>query len=338
MQLELLDTASFATEGARPIWSDLATVVDSKITNPVEALILAGAAWKVYKTPLHSWIVDINTKERVEFTSTRKYAIHREDTNDYLGDVGEGFTIVQNHEAFQNFQPYLEDGSAYIESAGMFSRGKIVWLICRLKESSEISLPDGDKLEQRVLLTLCHNTERSAETILINSLQSTGCILSSASHRNLRFMKVRQTKTVNARLAKIQKDLNIAKQALQTDAQLYELLMQVKLHYFDLEKFFESLFEVKLTKLTKEGEPKWTLDNIPEIKWIKLRLVNPESCTAWELYKAICAYVTFDTLENRRPRSSTQTKLELQVRSLWFVKDDDIRTRALILLKAMITH
>jgi hypothetical protein len=332
--MQLLDRACFVREGARPIWDDLATVVDANITDPIEALALAGAAWEVYKTPLHSWITDPLTGILSEFTDTRKYAIHRADTNDYLGDVGEGFTLVQNHEAFKGFQPYLEEGVAYIESAGMFAKGRIVWLICRLTDSAEIILSDGDRLEQRVLLTLCHNTDRSAETIVLNTLASEQSILASLNPLSLRFIKIRQTKSVKDKLIKTQKEVEKAKEGLQSDAADYEKLMSIVLTPTNLDWLFSTLFERKLQALKVNGEQRWTVDELPEVVRIKARLalygkVHP---TAWDLYKAICAYCTFDTLERRRVKSKFQSKLELQVRSLWFVKDNDLHARALKLL------
>jgi phage/plasmid-like protein (TIGR03299 family) len=159
----------FAYAGTDP-WHRLGIKVPGLMTTR-EALIAGNANWLVKKIPLQ--LAGVSQKVPVEgmgiyvaepiavpsHYATCRIGPEKDDAGDEiltpLGVVGERYTVVQNHEAFDFFDAALGDGAAVIETVGVLGKGERVFAIARLPKTFEVT--PNDPIEPYILLHTSHN-------------------------------------------------------------------------------------------------------------------------------------------------------------------------------------
>jgi hypothetical protein len=329
-----------------PVWqqAEIGFTVAHQIFDPIEALILAGANWGVYKEKLGSQLKNVQTEEDYYFTDTRLFGVYRDTDNQFLGAIGKDFQLLQNHEGFNWFKPFLENQQAYIESAGTLRNGEVVWIIARLTESSQQKVVAGDFVEQRILLTLCHNTNRSPQATLLNSRMNGQVVLSRSldSRQVQNLMKMRQTRSLETQMARVNEKIQLARAEFDRDVAAYQALASKYMTLPDMRQMLRTLFD---TQLTAQKEKNGFLVNryadLSDYKPAKLILANLEldeliipyvRSTAWALYLAIAHYQTYQAKDTRR--GCDRTKWEAQLEQLWFVNKNNLLDRAMHLLLA----
>ena len=112
-----------------------------------EALELSGLNWNVYKKQTYYY------KNNAEATPTGHYVTTRDDTEAVLGNVSKRYTILQNKEAFQPFEPMLDMGFK-LETAGSILGGKMVWILAK---SPEKYLVGDDGIQRYVFMYTSHD-------------------------------------------------------------------------------------------------------------------------------------------------------------------------------------
>lgn len=85
-----------------------------------------------------------------------RVAVIRDGDSKVLGVVGSDYSPVQNSEAFDWFQPWLESGHASLESAGSLYEGKRIWVMAKINNVAGDVLP-GDTVESFILLSSSHD-------------------------------------------------------------------------------------------------------------------------------------------------------------------------------------
>lgn len=135
------------------------TMLAEATTNPDVAIRQSGLDWSVERVDLRC----ADTLDPVpEFS-----AIRRSDTNGLLGVVGKDYSPFQNHSMFQVFKDLAavrpEDGGLpfFIESAGAFQGGKVVWALARL----DLGIRIGD--DESMTYLLVSNGHTGNRTLII---------------------------------------------------------------------------------------------------------------------------------------------------------------------------
>jgi len=119
-----------------PAWHKLGTVVQ-QAPNTREAIRLAGLDWDVLQRPIHASVPPDRTWEpaqKVDLSSWK--ALVRSTDKRALSVVGNGYTPLQNSEAFAFFDPFLQDGDASLEAAGSLRNGRTIWVLAKLRQQS----------------------------------------------------------------------------------------------------------------------------------------------------------------------------------------------------------
>ena len=141
------EVESMAFAGSTP-WHGLGTsLAEEDTTNWLVACAKAGLDWEVSTVPL----VTADKQEPVTHVGVR-----RSSDNRVLGVVGPRYVPLQNKDAFQWFQPFLDGGEAKLETAGALRHGSRIWVLARLSRDPLVVAP-GDEVEKYVLLSHSHD-------------------------------------------------------------------------------------------------------------------------------------------------------------------------------------
>jgi phage/plasmid-like protein (TIGR03299 family) len=122
-----------------------------KLFNPpdsITAIQRAGLDWEVKKTRL---FVEGN------IPVDGYYGIIRNDKKSVLGVVREGYTPLQNWDAFTFFDPLIKKGFLEYETAGAIGNGEIIWILAKLKENPTFSVCAHDEIAKYLLLSNSHD-------------------------------------------------------------------------------------------------------------------------------------------------------------------------------------
>jgi phage/plasmid-like protein (TIGR03299 family) len=130
--------------GATP-WHGLGNQLDEAPTIS-EAITAAGLDWEV-------GLKDLFTGEG---TPVPARATYRKTDNSILGVVGPRYTPLQNSDAFDWFQPFLDANECQLHTAGSLHSGQKVWVLAQLnRDNSEIV--KGDEVSKFILLSNSHD-------------------------------------------------------------------------------------------------------------------------------------------------------------------------------------
>jgi len=146
-ELEFInDKAQMAYNGAKP-WHGLGTEVPADLT-PAQMLEAAGLDWEVRKHPLFATI----NGERIQ---TQAEALVRSTDNKVLSIVTDSWNPVQNQEAFEFFNEFVQAGDMEMNTAGSLKGGRQVWAMAKVKDSF-FDLFGGDVTEGYLLFSNPH--------------------------------------------------------------------------------------------------------------------------------------------------------------------------------------
>lgn len=143
--------------GATP-WHGEGTMLDE---NPSisEAITAAGLDWEVGTKPLFT----------AEGTEVNAKATFRKTDNRVLGVVGPRYTPLQNQDAFDWFQPFLDAGECQLHTAGSLSEGEKVWVLAQLNRANSEIVP-GDEVSKFILLSNSHDGSTSIRVAIRRSV------------------------------------------------------------------------------------------------------------------------------------------------------------------------
>jgi phage/plasmid-like protein (TIGR03299 family) len=143
-------------------WHKLGTKLSAPPTS-AQAIRAARLDWRVIKAPLY-----VASGYHLHEVPHR-HALVREDHVGkpdcaVFGIAGAQYQPLQNHEAFEFFDPYIQDGNAVYETAGALGDGQRVWILAKLH--GELQIQDGDNLMKYVLLSNSHDGRSSLQVKL----------------------------------------------------------------------------------------------------------------------------------------------------------------------------
>jgi hypothetical protein len=149
-ELEFINGKTQMAYAGQTPWHSLGTVVPSDLT-PAQMCKAAGLDWEVRKHPLYANI----DGQRVD---TQAEALVRSTDNKVLSIVTESWNPVQNEEAFEFFNEFVQAGDMEMNTAGSLKQGKNVWALAKVKDSFEIL--GGDKVDSYLLFSNPHEYGR----------------------------------------------------------------------------------------------------------------------------------------------------------------------------------
>lgn len=319
-------------------WHNLGVVLKEAPTI-AEGFKLAGLDWQVL----------VQSLLRADGENVDEFAkvFVRSDNNKTLSVVGPKTHVLQNLEAFEFFQPFLDAKECTLETAGSLDEGRKVWVMAKIqRDNSEIV--KGDEVAKFVLLSNAHDGSMAVRVgytpirvVCANTLAM------AHSNANSKLIRIRHSKEVSKNVQEVQKTMKIADEAFEATAEQYRFLASRNINAADLRKYVKQVFKLdekddevstrslnmlndiirkhdeKLSKLRLES----ILATVPENAKIRenanadileaiIRNVdegrgtdNPASRgTFWTAYNAVTEYLNYE-------RGNTP---ETRLNSLWF--------------------
>ena len=140
--------------GRRP-WHNLGTFVEGQAMTAAQAIEAASLDWEVVSEPVYRHIPADDWRPYHYKEIANKRAIVRKDTDDVFGVFSDGYTPVQNREAFDLIDAVVGSGDATFHTVGSLFGGRRVWMLCKLQ--GDYKLDNGEKLESFILLDNSHD-------------------------------------------------------------------------------------------------------------------------------------------------------------------------------------
>ncbi len=267
----------------------------------------SGLDWKVSKVPLY-------TKDGREVPGA--FATMRMDDGAIFGTVGDKYTILQNEDAFNFFQPFLDTRQVSIETAGSLYDGSKVWVLAKLANNLQVTF--GDEVSKYLLLHHSHDGSSSVgvlgtgvRVVCQNTLR-----MAKEDGATKVFGKVRHTARMEARLDAARDQLAQANHLFHLTVEKYQFLASKEISDAQRETYFRKVLGVEL-----EGDlPTRSRNRVDRLH--ELTETSPGAGLAgakntfWGAYNG---YTYFTSHEYGR---TDDARLD----SLWFGADDALET------------
>jgi len=261
-----------------------------------EAIVAANLNWKVEMKELFL----------ADGQKAPNKAVVRGTDQSILGVVGANYQPLQNIDAFNFFNPFLENNAATLNTAGALRQGKRVWVLAKInKAPSEIV--KGDEVEKFILLSNSHDGTMSVRAGFTPIRVVCNNTLSFAhSHSKSSLIRLKHTKNLNENLSQVADIMNLANQTFEANADQYRKLAQTDINQADLEKYVKLIFVgPKYEQMEKEGK-RPARDVLPKVlnlfetgRGAQLPGVRG---TYWAAYNAVNEYLGYERGDDAQAR------------------------------------
>ncbi len=281
--------------GATP-WHNLGNRFVEAPKTLEEAMVAAGLNWTVSTQKL---FLDNGMQAPAMATV-------RDSDKSILGVVGMGYKPLQNKNAFDFFNPFIESGAATIETAGSLMQGKRVWV--QAKITSDVDVVKGnDIIERYILLSNSHDGTMAVRAGFVprrvvcqNTL--TMAINDSASQ----LIRIKHSQKVEENLEAVGKIMNLANNAFETTLEQYRFLANKQINSKDLEKYIKIVFKLDEDK---EDSGKRLISNIiPLFEKGRGNDMAEIKGTYWSAYNSISEYLQYQKGNDE----------QIRLNNLWF--------------------
>lgn len=237
----LVETMAYA--GATP-WHGLGVPVLADLT-PSQMLDEAGLDWTVDKVPAY---VDYNGQK----IPTGRQALVRSKDSRVLTVISDDWEPVQNHQAFEFFNEFVQEGDMEMHTAGSLNDGKMVWALAKVKES--FSLFKGkDTVESYLLFSNPHEYGKSIDVRFTPiRVVCNNTLTLSLSQKSDMMVKMNHRRAFNA--DQVKETMGIAKSKLTQYKDMAEFLGGKRYTAENVIEYFKTVFPLTTAKKPAEGE------------------------------------------------------------------------------------
>jgi len=282
-------------------------IPDGKKLSVREAIVAAKLDWQVELRRLF-----IEGLEEVQSGILDQYAVCRTSDNAFLGIVGPGYVPLQNEDALQWFQPFLDAGEATLETAGSLKGGRHVWALAKIRDGN-MTVGKRDSVAHYILLSNAHDgsvTVRVGFTPIRVVCNNTLTLAHDSKASKL--LRVKHTLNLHDNLKLVREIMNVARGEFNATVGQYRHLQRRSIDAAGLEKYVRVVFDLS---------GKSSRELIPNIIYLfeNGRGNREAGRTYWGAYNAVTEYLNYF-----RGRTQDNT-----LSSLWFGESAQINRQAL---------
>ena len=221
--------------GSAP-WHNLGTKVSEDISI-ADAIVSSGLDWNVSLRPLV-------TTDGLE---TDHKATVRDTDNRVLGVVGPRYQPLQNKDAFEWFQPFLDAGECKLHTAGSLHEGEKVWVLAQLNKDCMEIVP-GDEICKFVLLSNSHNGTNAIKIGPTGVRVVCANTLAQAHSSSLsKLIRIRHTRSQKINMEKVREIFNVANGEFEANAEQYRFLTTRQFNQKDIQRYVKVVLGVENT-------------------------------------------------------------------------------------------
>lgn len=304
------------TSATSSVWRRQGVSIEGA-NNIQSAISFANLDWKVSLRP-----VMFQDEDNIKVSSTGHNVVVREDGN-ALGVVGASYRPLQNIEAFNFFQPFLDEGIATLDTAGFFKGGKIIWVMAKLN-GLEQEITEGDKVSAYLLLSNSHDGTMSVSArftpirvICYNTL------MAAISRTQESSMKAMHTSGVEQSVKEIQKAVNLLTRTFDETATVYKRMAETKVSSQDLVQYFVKVLEDKYSEKTIQKKIELVMES-----YLHAPGAPEAHGTAWGAFNAMTHFI-----DNKMGRSEDK-----RLESSWFGRGLQTRRQAMLQASVLGVH
>ena len=227
-----------------PAWHNLGNVLDSAPKTVAEFMIAAGQGWKVNLETIHDSQGKIVPLGKM---------IRRDDNQEILGVVGPNTHVLQNSEAFEHLQPYVDSGLLQLETAGCLDRGAKVWMLAKINKPN-FQVVSGDDIAKYFLVSNSHDGTLSVRigltpvrVVCWNTLSS--AIFSKDAEKQL--VRIRHTRKVQMNVRDAVQAVESINDAMDKGCEGFAALARRSIREGEVREYFKNVFKME----ESEGHP-----------------------------------------------------------------------------------
>ena len=233
----------------------------------------------------------------------------RSTDNSILGVVGPRYVPLQNCDAFDWFEPFVESGEASLHTAGSLQNGKKIWVLAQInRENSEIVR--GDEVAKFLMLSNSHDGTtaiRVGFTPIRIVCANTLAMAHNASASKL--IRVRHTQSSRVNLDRLREIMDTINGQFEATAEQFRFLASRNYNAADVRKYVKAVLGVE--RVTDEDLPtrtKNTMETIFELIENDRQSLAGVRGTYWAAYNGVNEYFNYHQGRNNDNRMN----------SLWF--------------------
>jgi phage/plasmid-like protein (TIGR03299 family) len=294
--------------GAEP-WHGLGEKLEQAPTIS-EAITASGLDWEV-------GLKDLFTRDGEEVPARATY---RKSDNSILGVVGPRYVPLQNREAFDWFQPFVDNGEASLHTGGSLSHGQKVWVLAQLNRDPSEIVP-GDEVQKFILLSNSHDGKTAIRVgytpirvVCVNTLAF------AHQHKESQLLRIRHTASAKSNLDNVRDIMDNINAGFEATAEQFRFLASRDFHQGSVRQYVKTMLGVEKKP---EGDLKTrTLNTINTV----LRTIHgPKQDMPGVRGTWWAAYNGYNEWLNYERGRTTNNRLE----SLWFGQAGTDNNRAL---------
>jgi phage/plasmid-like protein (TIGR03299 family) len=291
-------------------WHGLGVPIpDDKKLSVREAIVTAGLDWKVELRHLFTE----NSTGKISEAIIDQYAVCRTSDDACLGIVGSDYVPLQNGDALNWFQPFLDAGEVTFDTAGSLKGGKHVWALAKIRDG-KMDVGKKDAVAHYILLSNAHDGSVSVCVGFtpIRVVCNKTLTMAHASKAS-KLLKVRHTQNLIPNLELVREIMNVARYEFSATIEQYRHLQRRGIDAAGLEKYIRIVFSLPSDKGGKE-----LITNIVYL-FENGRGHQEAGRTYWGAYNAVSEYLNYFRGKNQDNTLS----------SLWFGEGENINRQAL---------
>lgn len=302
---------------AQPAWHNLGNLIKTAPTVQ-EGIIQANLQWSVETKPLYM----------ADGRPVTHRAVVREDNNKVLGVVGPNWTPLQNLDAFDFFNDFIDSKEVSLESAGSLREGKIVWVLAKINRAVG-EVISGDPIERYFLLSNGHDGKRAVSmgftdvrVVCKNTLEM------ADSSANSKLIRVIHSKQIKQNVKTIQDVVRMSEERFSADLEKMRALTRKGINQEDVKKFVNYVFFNNQDLKSTRANNKFSLitSKIEELIEVGMGAdITGVKGTKYGLYNAATEYLTHHIHQDDDKRVSM----------MWFGKSKEQNKSALEYLLAV---
>lgn len=277
--------------------------------------------------------IELKDLQTVDGINVPQKAVVRTDINKSLGIVSKSYNILQNKEAFNFFEPFIENGLATLESAGSLYNGRKVFVLAKIA-GDDMEIMPGDMVQKFILLSNSHDGG-SAIRVGFTGIRvvCSNTLTMAHSGKNSQLIRVYHTKGVQQTIEEIRMTMDLVNQQFTTTEERYKELAKKSMSVADFKKYIKAVTSKEsLEKLLRETPTieddsqvkQFTEEEVEEgrnrlIKRVEEVFELEPVHNRWTAYNAVNYYINHERSRN----------VESRYNSLWFGDAKKLDQRAL---------